>query len=533
MQTAQRIIKNYRRKRFIVCIVCALITLILTLAMRFISERNINQHRTISFASHAVEMLDNVLRPLQTGRDLLLPLIGAPCEEAQLPLRKQVARLQTLRAIALVKEGVLYCSSVFGARNEPLHQLLPELPAAGNRLLLTTDRALLKDTPVLIQWYPSSADGESGIIEIVNIEMLVTMLFEPPRPQITGASLTVGKQHLLYQHGVAKTLPALQDEQRYQLSSRHFPFTIGITGPEASDLALQTLPAQLPLAFMLSLLVGYIAWLATARRMSFSWEINLGIAAREFELFCQPLINAHSKKCTGVEILLRWNNPRQGWIPPDVFIPVAEKHHLIAPLTRYVIAETIRQRHLFPLSRQFYISINVAASHFRHGALLKDINQHWFSARPVQQLMLELTERDALRDVDCQLIRELRQQGAKLAIDDFGTGSSSLSWLEKLQPDVLKIDKSFTAAIGTDAVNSTVTDVIIALGQKLNIELVAEGVENEAQASYLCRHGVQTLQGYLYAKPMPLKDFPQWLASGGNPPASRHNQPVAHAMPLR
>lgn len=118
-------------------------------------------------------------------------------------------------------------------------------------------------------------------------------------------------------------------------------------------------------------MIGYIAWLATASRMSFSWEINLALAEREFELFCQPLLNARTQQCTGVEILLRWNNPRQGWISPDVFIPIAEEHNLIAPLTRYVIAETIRQRHYFPINHQFHIGINVAASHFRHGVLLK------------------------------------------------------------------------------------------------------------------------------------------------------------------
>lgn len=305
-----------------------------------------------------------------------------------------------------------------------------------------------------------------------------------------------------------------------------------MTGPGAGELALRHLPTQLPLAVMLSLLVGYLAWLATASRMSFSWEINLALAAREFELFCQPLLNARTQQCVGVEILLRWNNPRQGWISPDVFIPIAEEHNLIAPLTRYVIAETIRQRHFFPMNSQFHIGINVAASHFRHGMLLKDLNHYWFSAHPVQQLVLELTERDALLDVDYRLMRELHRKGVKLAIDDFGTGNSSLSWLEKLRPDVLKIDKSFTAAIGTDAVNSTVTDIIIALGQRLNIELVAEGVETREQAQYLRGHGVQALQGFLFARPMPLHDFPQWLA-GSAPPPARHNGHMTPVMPFR
>lgn len=149
----------------------------------------------------------------------------------------------------------------------------------------------------------------------------------------------------------------------------------------------------------------------------------------------------------------------------------------------------------------------MAASHFRRAALIRDLNRIWFKANPVQKLIVELTERDALLDVDYRIVRELHRKGVKLAIDDFGTGNSSLSWLEKLHPDVLKIDKSFTTAIGTDAVNSTVTDIIIALGQRLNIELVAEGVETEEQSRYLRRHSVHILQGYLYARPMPLREF--------------------------
>ncbi len=175
----------------------------------------------------------------------------------------------------------------------------------------------------------------------------------------------------------------------------------------------------------------------------------------------------------------------------------------------------------------------MAPSHFRHGVLVQDLNRLWFSANPRQQLVIELTERDALLDADYRIVRELHRKGVKLAIDDFGTGNSSLSWLEKLHPDVLKIDQSFTTAIGTDAVNSTVTDMIIALGQRLNIELVAEGVETEEQARYLRRQGVNTLQGFLYAEPMPIKAFPAWLAGHRASPPARHNGHIVPLMPLR
>lgn len=532
MQKAKRIIKNYRRKRLIVCTLCALLTFVVTLSVRFISQRNLNQQRVEIFAKRAVDELDKVLIPLQAGRDALLPLIGKPCTGVLLQLRQQAAKLQTVRAIALVQGGTLYCSSIFGYRNVPVHDFQADLPARKALLRLTTDRVLIKGSPVLIQWFPSPLNAKDGVLEIINIGLLTTLLLEPQLPQITSASLTVADRHLLYGNGLVDALPPLNNNERYQISSRYFPFTITVNGPGATALALHHLPTQFPLAIMLSLLVGYIAWLATAYRMSFSREINLGLAQHEFELFCQPLLNARTKQCIGVEILLRWNNPRQGWISPDVFIPIAEEHHLIVPLTRYVMAETIRQRHVFPMNGQFHVGINVAPSHFRRGMLLKDINEYWFSAHPIQQLILEITERDALLDVDHRIARELHRQKVKLAIDDFGTGNSSFSWLETLRPDVLKIDKSFTAAIGSDAVNSTVTDIIIALGKKLNIELVAEGVETEEQAKYLRRHGVDILQGYLYAQPMPLRDFPKWLA-GSQPPPARHNGHITPVMPLR
>jgi len=522
MQTAHRIIKNYRRKRIIVCLVLSLSTLVCTLIIGFISQRNVNHQSTVAFVSHAVDTLDKILQPLETGRDVVQPLIGLPCVEVNFLLRKQAATLQTVRSIGLIKDGVLYCSSMFGNRDLPISQFQPQLPSSQPLLLLTADQPFLQGNPVLIQWYPLPGKSEDGVIEIVNIELIARLLLEPQMPIISDVNLTVGDKHLNHERQLTDSLVFGDDDNIYQQASINFPFTITVNGPGLTALALKTLPSQLPLAVIFSMLVGYIAWLATASRMSFTREINFGLASGEFELFCQPLIDAKKQDCIGVEILLRWNNPRQGWIAPDIFIPLAEEHNLIVPLTRYVLIETVRHLAMFPTAPGFHIGINVAASHFRGGELLHDLNRVWFSAEPAQQLVIELTERDTLMEMDFNMVEELHQKGVKLAIDDFGTGSSSLSWLEKLNPEVLKIDKSFTAAIGTDAVNSTVTDIIIALAQRLDIELVAEGVETSDQASHLRLHGVNILQGFLYARPMPLRDFPQWLAESSPPPAS-HN----------
>ncbi|MDP9767007.1 EAL domain-containing protein [Kosakonia cowanii] len=530
MQTAQRIIKSYRQRRATVCVLAGIVALILTLAFRFVSERNLNQQRVASFTHHAVVNFDRLLLPLESTREMVSPLVGKPCDGVHLQLRKIAASLQTVRSITLVHDGILYCSSIFGDRHVPVHQLQPSLPAKTTLQVLSTDKSLLKDRPVLIVWFPTAADGQSGVMEVVNIELLSRLMLEPQPPLITRVALSVAGRHLVQGKGLLETLPLADDEKRYQRTSQFFPLSVSVSGPGATRLALQHLPSQLPLALMIGLLTSVITWFTTASRMSFAREINLGLTGREFALFCQPVLHALSLKCVGVEILLRWHNPRQGAISPEVFIPIAEAQHLIAPLTRYVLIEVQAHRHLFPADAHFHIGINAAPSHLRDGELLKDLHRLWFVHHPVQQLIIELTERDALQDVDSRMMRELHHNGVKIAIDDFGTGNSALSWLEKLQPDILKIDKSYTAAIGTDAVNSKVTDIIIALAQRLDIELVAEGVETPQQAQYLRQQGVQSLQGYLFAQPMPIEDFPAWLAGNATPAA--HDDRLAPLMTI-
>ncbi|HGW3453755.1 EAL domain-containing protein [Klebsiella quasipneumoniae] len=513
MQTAQKVITAYRRKRIIVCLLVALVTLGATLAIRFISQRSENEDYIRTAASQRVAALNNILRPLSAERTTLLPLVGKRCPDIHLTLRKMAASLQTVRSVVLVKDGIVYCSSIFGQRQADLHQLQPSLPAPHPLLLFSTEKSLLKGTPVLIQWYPTPESGQDGVMLIVNIELLGTLILSEKSSLISDVSLQVGDRYFSSRDGLFDKTHTPQGTVIYRQRSSEFPFTININGPGASTIALEELPGELPLALIFSLLMTGIAWLATAGRMSFSREISLGISAREFALWCQPLQDARSGRCCGVEILLRWNNPRRGAISPEVFIPIAEGDNLIIPLTRYVIAETARRLDVFPSDRQFHIAINVAARHFANGLLLHDLHNYWFSMNPVQQLVVELTERDVLQDGDQHMAEDLHLKGVQLAIDDFGTGNSSLSWLEKLRPDVLKIDRSFTSSVGIDSVNATVTDIIISLANRLNIITVAEGVETLEQESYLRNHGVDVLQGFYYARPMPVEAFPAWLAS--------------------
>lgn len=128
MQTAQKVITTYRRKRILVCLLVALLTLTTTLVIRFISQRSLNQQRVQMSTNKMVAAMDNILRPLAAQHVALLHLVNKPCQDVHLTLRKLAASLQTVRSIALVQSNLLYCSSIFGQRNIPIHQLQPALP---------------------------------------------------------------------------------------------------------------------------------------------------------------------------------------------------------------------------------------------------------------------------------------------------------------------------------------------------------------------------------------------------------------------
>lgn len=512
MFMAQQSVGQFRRKRVLIALSIATVVLILTLAFRYIEEKSRIEQQAMDFADKAIMRFDRMFSPLEVSANNTLGLVGVPCQDVRFPLIEKISSLQTVRAILLVDNDVLYCSSIYGPRTIPFSQTYPDLAFNSQRMTLVTDEYLLKGSPILLLWTPKSLDNRSGILQVINIEMMSNYLLEPQLPWVERAVFNVNGESLEYGNPLIEPTVPSEDEVSYEQGSLRYPFTLTLYGPSPTRLALATLPSQLPLALLLSLLMGYIVWLATANRMSLSWQISYGITAREFMVYCQPLINTKSGECDGIELLLRWHNPRQGWIAPDLFIPLAERQNLIKPLTRFVLNEVVRELPQLPDDPAFHIAINVAASHFRNHAILEDLHNLWWPANPVPKLVVELTERDALPVVDQSVIAQLHDIGVRLAIDDFGTGHSSLSYLKDLQPDVLKIDKIFTAAIGTDAINATVTDMVISLAQRLNISLVAEGVETAEQAAYLRERGVDHLQGYYFARPMPLQDFPAWLA---------------------
>ncbi|MBT9506909.1 EAL domain-containing protein [Rhodoferax sp.] len=245
-------------------------------------------------------------------------------------------------------------------------------------------------------------------------------------------------------------------------------------------------------------------------------DLRQGILLEQFVLYYQPQVDRHGR-VTGVEALLRWPHPERGMVSPLEFIPLAEETGHILQLGNWVLETACAQlvawaKH--PVRSELTIAVNVSARQFRE----KDFAAYvlglieYTGANP-QNLKLELTESmlaDNLEDI-VDKMSALRERGIGFSLDDFGTGYSSLSYLKRLPLDQLKIDQSFVRDVLTDPNDAAIAQTIVALAQSLGLAVIAEGVETEAQRGFLADHGCHAYQGYLFSRPLPVKDLEQFV----------------------
>lgn len=266
----------------------------------------------------------------------------------------------------------------------------------------------------------------------------------------------------------------------------------------------------LPIGGLLAGLLVLLIVRRTRQRLSPLAELQLAVRNREFIVHYQPIVSLSDGACVGAEALLRWRHPDGSLVCPDAFIPLAERSGLILPMTDQLIESVMRD--LGPLlvaERSLHVAINLAAQDVSSGRFLPGLEAALHGAGVQQnQIWLEATERGFL-DIDAAraTVNRARELGYLAAIDDFGTGFSSLQHLQRLPLDVLKIDKSFVDNIEQDAATGSVTGHIIEMAKSLQLKIVAEGIETEAQRDYLRAHGVHFGQGWLFGKPMPAAEF--------------------------
>lgn len=253
-------------------------------------------------------------------------------------------------------------------------------------------------------------------------------------------------------------------------------------------------------------------------------ELRLALERRELFLVFQPKYHLQSGALVGAEALLRWQHPTQGLVGPDDFIPLAEETGLIIPIGSWLIRHAcgILRRWLDAGLSPGVLSLNIAGAQIQRAPILQTLKQALRDCRiPPRQIELEISERFVMSNPDAHLkvLRELRQLGVSLSIDDFGTGYSSLSYLRQLPVQTLKIDQSLVQGLPDREHETSISLAIISLAKTLHLDLVAEGVETEAQRRFLLDAGCEHGQGFLYARPMSETELAELIRhSGANAP---------------
>jgi len=253
-------------------------------------------------------------------------------------------------------------------------------------------------------------------------------------------------------------------------------------------------------------------------RFKFEQDITKGLKQGQFHMLYQPIVDLQDGAIAGFEALMRWQHPQLGQVPPDRFIDISEQLGAVGPLTEFALLEAIRAlRHLSEAAqRPLFASINVSGQDVDRPGFA-DFLEHVLDLNDVaaDQIKLEVTETALVPDSEqaSKNLTHLRRLGCGIAIDDFGTGYSNLGYLKALPLTALKIDRSFAGDAAHNQVSRSIARLLVGLGRELEVDVIAEGLETEADARILKEIGCKFAQGYFFYKPMPLAALTDILKS--------------------
>ncbi len=242
-------------------------------------------------------------------------------------------------------------------------------------------------------------------------------------------------------------------------------------------------------------------------------DLRHAIERQEFCAFYQPIIALDTMKLSGFEVLIRWNHPTRGLVPPGEFIPISEENGIIVPITLWILREACRQmvawHAIEPNNKSLTISVNLSGKHFAHNNLVEEVRKIIVETRILPAcLKLEITESAVMENAErtIAMLKQLKELGVQLSIDDFGTGYSSLSYLHRFPIDTLKVDRSFVSTMEDGSENGEIVRTVIALAKTLGMDVVAEGIETIHQLHQLQILGCEYGQGYLFSRPVPSEE---------------------------
>lgn len=459
-----------------------------------------------------LSQIDHVTGIARHATQITAGMSNQPCDQILEKMTATGAFTPYIRSTGLIKDDVLVCSSVTGARIQNVKTVYGTRISARPteiRIFTLAGTSSVPGQEAIV--YASLASNQMTAFSIVDARYFIDLMESLDNEN--HASL-----HLQFSSG-----PVISSQEKRSPQRAAFRSEYRSTWSQAKlevETPLQSLRHYIlrnmlflgPLSPLLTLVVLYIwrRWLS--REVSLAEEIGRGMTQGEFSVHYQPVCETASGNCIGAEALMRWERRDGRSISPAVFIRAAEENGMIISLTQHLFGIIARDTRDWQVTTPFHLGVNIAAEHLTHPAFINDVLRLWVALDNAFCLVLEITERSLVEDTDLasEKLNALRQKGCKVAVDDFGTGYCSLSLLQSLPVDYLKIDKSFIDTLTSAGTDTPILDTIIDLSKRLGLATIAEGISTAHQADWLKANKVPYVQGYLYARPMPAADFYQW-----------------------
>lgn len=457
---------------------------------------------------HAVMSVEAILKNASLASGKGARYTGNVCTSAILSdLRADVAAIPYVRSINLAKDNQIYCTTVYGRRRFSVN----ERDYSQGKLLLLNGNELTPYRSLIV--YRAALEDRNSVLVGIDGYYFYSIL-----------KLIDSKSHLYIQVGnkfmsrEGMIISAPATENTLSLGSDLYPFTVIADISQINTLKtfLQYAWDTIAIIIAFSTLICFLVNRYMLYRRTLDARLRKALKKGEISPWIQAIYDAENDQIVGGEILLRWYEEGNGFIPPDVFIKLAEENGTIQGLTRNCFISTTKALSEFHVngSKPLLICFNVTACHFQNNDILVYCDYFTHNTQKDDfRIVLEITEREIVASTrqTQEIIQSLKARGIALSLDDFGTGNANYSYIKLFSPDYLKIDKMFTSGIESDRVLQFVIASIIDLARKLDCFVIAEGVETQSQLEILRNMGVTHFQGYYFSKPVPLQEFKTML----------------------
>ncbi|MBY8193096.1 EAL domain-containing protein [Vibrio fluvialis] len=464
--------------------------------------------------NQSVSQIEQALQQTRQKTQSLIEQIHAdiPCRDVAENLRKLVFKSDYAKEIGIFHGSpLIYCTSSQGESSVRIYNSVFQRVVASptHETLTFTKTAITKTHSVIYIYANDDLNGVSMVIPPRYLTRIVTNMIDNHHLPF---DIKIYDNPILNKQidGIIKTL---------RFKSQVFPLVLEFyLTPKTYVHFLYSEAWILLCVYFIILSVYLYKRKKVIQKQSLESSILHALKDKQFSVHFQPIIQASTQNVIGCEALLRWNHPTQGQISPTIFIPLAERLGFIEQLTDFVIEKAQRLIERNPVLMQGkYVSVNIDRSLMCDVAFTyRMVERVMTNPKFAQHITFEITENGDFADHELTMVERnfqlLSQAGIRLLVDDFGTGYSGLNFVRQFHFDTLKIDRVFVKNLGHEPHLNNLLMSMLQLAQSLDMQVIVEGVETEEQLAILRELGVDYIQGYLYSKPLPVREFVDYLA---------------------